>query len=383
DNIPSILEHGILSHVQVEKKGIDYTPIYSREIVEYRRSKQVSSDKTLWSYANLYFQPRNAMLYRVVFEKSLNDIAVIAVRPAILQLPDIYISTGGLGSPQSEILPYKGEGIKAIAKIRDATDKDWWNQIDGSKRELMAECLVPSKVPPELIEAIYVADHDIADNIKRMVSQHSIKVIPDPHMFFRSPVKVSLTDTLSIVEGDMFFSRLHTLTISVNCKGIMGKGLASTAKYRFPDVYVYYQDLCRNRKLRMGKPYLYKPETSFDYLLADEPSTLKKANAETWFLLFPTKDHWREQSNIQGIEKGLQWVQNNYRAQGIKSLAMPALGCGLGRLNWQDVGPLMCNYLSKLEIPVQIYLPVAGKIPEKYLSKDFLLPKATSGQLRY
>ncbi|TET78476.1 DUF4433 domain-containing protein, partial [candidate division TA06 bacterium] len=59
---------------------------------------------------------------------------------------------------------------------------------------------------------------------------------------------------------------------------------------------------------------------------------------------------------------------------GIKSIALPALGCGLGRLEWRAVGPLMCKSLSGLDIPVQIYLPAEKEIPDELLSKDFLLP---------
>lgn len=123
----------------------------------------------------------------------------------------------------------------------------------------------------------------------------------------------------------------------------------------------------------MGKPFLYKREASFDEDLSDEPMTLSSANLETWFLLFPTKKHWREDSDINGIEDGLRWLQNNYKNLNIKSLAIPALGCGLGNLNWHDVGPMMCKYLSKMNIPVWIYIPAEKKIPDEQLSKEFLL----------
>ena len=139
------------------------------------------------------------------------------------------------------------------------------------------------------------------------------------------------------------------------------------------DVYVFYQDLCGKRKLQMGTPQVYKREASVEYQLADEPSTLSNANSEKWFLLFPTKRHWREGADVKGIEEGLQWLGRNYTKEGIKSLAIPALGCGLGKLEWYDVGPLMCRYLKSFEIPVAIYLPTEKKIPSDLISKDFLL----------
>ena len=188
-------------------------------------------------------------------------------------------------------------------------------------------------------------------------------------MFFQPTKLIPITDNLELVEGDMFFSKLQTITVSVNCVGVMGKGIASRAKYQFPDVYVRYQDLCRSRQIKYGKPFLYKRESSFTSELADEPETMVNGMQTKWFLLFPTKDHWRNDSSLEGIEAGLQWIVKNYKKKEIESLALPALGCGLGKLEWKEVGPIMCKYLSQLEIPVQIYLPLEKKIPEEYLTK--------------
>jgi O-acetyl-ADP-ribose deacetylase (regulator of RNase III) len=91
--------------------------------------------------------------------------------------------------------------------------------------------------------------------------------------------------------------------------------------------------------------------------------------------LFATKRNWRENSDIVGIEQGLQWIVDNYKAEGIKSLAVPALGCGLGGLNWKDVGPLMCRYLSILDIPAVIYLPREKEIPREYVTPGYLLKR--------
>ncbi|MHC5595832.1 MAG: macro domain-containing protein [Nostoc sp.] len=192
-------------------------------------------------------------------------------------------------------------------------------------------------------------------------------------MFFLPYARIALTKTVSLIEGDMFFSKMQTLTISVNCVGVMGKGLASTAKYRFPDMYVHYEDLCKKKILQMGKPKLHKRESSIFNQLAEETTSLPSQNGETWFLLFPTKQHWKNNADLDGIEEGLKWVQDNYKKEGIKSLAMPALGCGLGNLEWSDVGRLMCKYLKNLDIHVSIYLPTDRKIAGEFLTKEFLL----------
>ena len=357
------------------------TPIYNAEIVAKRRDITTPDGRSLWSFANLYFQPRNPMLYKVVApgESTANNIAILGVQMSILNRPDIFISTGNAAHSLSVILPAH-EGRKAIPQIRKNIDKEYWTDESGSKRKIMAECLVPGTIPPEFICAIYVASRDAADRVKAMLRQFNIPIIPEPYMFFQPFRKIDLPDSsLSLIEGDMFFSRMQTVTVSVNCVGVMGKGLASRAKYQFPDVYVVYQDLCRRHTLQMGKPYLYKRESSFDYQLADEPTTLSNANLETWFLLFPTKRDWKERADIVGIEEGLQWLRDSYKKKGITSLAIPALGCGLGRLEWRDVGPLMYKYLEPLDIPVWIYLPAEKKVPDELLSKDFLSTVGLTG----
>jgi len=372
DNLCSILEKGILSHQTIIDEDVAFIPIYDEEIVTNRSQIQTPNGKTLWDYANVFFQPRNPMLYRVLIEKSKNDIAIVGVQPTILNDNNIFITTGNAAHSLSEILPPQ-KGLKILQKILKNIDKEWWKSEDGSKREIMAECLVPNRIPQNNINVIYVANVEIADRVRSIVAQYGTLVIPEPRMFFQPDVQSVLSSNLSLVLGDMFFSRMQTLTISVNTVGIMGKGLASRAKYQFPDVYVAYQDMCRTKKLRMGKPVVYTTEYSLDQQLADEPQYLANGLKETKFLLFATKDHWRYRANIGGIEEGLQWLQKNYVKEGIESLAIPALGCGLGQLEWMDVGPLMCRYLSTLKIPIQIYLPAEKKISAELLTRDYLL----------
>lgn len=369
ENLPSILDKGILSHQRIVSEGIKYTQIYDEQIVSNRREKRAPNGASLWAFANLYFQPSNPMLYRVTRQKPPEEVAILAIRRDVLNRQDIFLSDGNAASGNTKIQKVSKGLIQTIGKQIDTV---WWAQVDG-KRRSMAECLVPDEVPPEYIQAIYVSSHKVAEKVRELIPSSKLPVIPEPSRFFQSRTVVQLTPNLFILDGDMFFSGRHTLTISVNCVGVMGRGLASRAKYLFPDVYVYYQDLCKRRTLQLGKPALYRRESPLDYQLADEPSTLLNANTEAWFLLFPTKYHWRDRADLEGIEKGLAWIVNNYPQMGLKSLALPALGCGLGGLEWQHVGPMLCKHMSKLGIPVSIYLPAEKKIPEEYLSKDFLL----------
>jgi len=374
-NTKSILEKGILCHKRIEESGIPYERIYNKEVVSRRESITVPDGRSLWSFANLFFQARNPMLYTVVRNKPLDEIAVIGVDRSILDRADIFISTGNAAHSQSEIVP-ASEKKKVLPKIIYNINRVYWNEVDGSKRTIMAECLVPDFVPPQLIRSVYFGDYKAKYKTEESIGKSiDIPFVFVPRMFFQPSRSRQITSSFSVVDGDMFFSQAQTLTVSVNTVGVMGKGVASRAKYQFPDVYVHYQDVCRSHKLQIGKPVLYKREASFDYELADEPSTLENVNAETWFLLFPTKRHWRDDSKIEDIEAGLRWIVENYKKEGIKSLALPALGCGLGRLDWKDVGPLICRYLSALDIPVCVYLPAEHEISDKLISPEFLLSR--------
>jgi len=378
ENLPSILQNGILCHRKVEEEKVLYTPIYDREIVENRKNIQLKDGKNLWDFVNLYFQPRNAMLYRIMYFSGVKgeDVCIIGVTNSILNRGDIFITDGNAASYNTQF--YSGKDIdKNLKKIREMIDKEWWANEDGSKRQLMAECLVPERVLPDQISEIYVPDHAARLKVEKKISQlkigREIPVIPEPELFFLPSRKITLTPNLSLVEGDMFFSRKQTLTISVNTLGVMGKGVASRAKYQFPDVYVLYQDLCKKGILKMGEPYLYKREASLDLVLAEGAEKLKDLNLQTWFLLFPTKTDWRQMADLKGIMQGLKWLVDNYKKEGIKSLALPALGCGLGWLPWAIVGPILCQYLMNLDIPVDIHLPLEQKIPDVQLSPEYLI----------
>ncbi|MFY9223020.1 MAG: DarT ssDNA thymidine ADP-ribosyltransferase family protein [Blastocatellia bacterium] len=371
ENLPSIFEHGILCHSLLEEKQLVSTAIYDNNIVNNRKEKLTPDGKKLWDFANFYFQPRNPMLYRVVNEKSKDDIVVLGIRPQILTKSGIYLTDGNAANTDTNIYTYE-QGLKSLSEIWEVVSSEWWNSVDGSKRKIMAECLIPDLVSPNMIHTIYVSNNGLINKTKELLPKQQIAIIAEPKMFFY-PVLRRITKNLFLVEGDMFFSKAQTLTVSVNTVGVMGKGLASRAKYQFPDVYVKYQEVCRSKELTMGNPYLYKREASFDYELADEPSTLNTINAIKWFLLFPTKHHWRKNSDLQGIEKGLNWIVENYEKEKIKSLALPALGCGLGNLEWKDVGPMMCRYLSKLSVSVLIYLPREIDIPNEQRTAEFLL----------
>ena len=152
--------------------------------------------------------------------------------------------------------------------------------------------------------------------------------------------------------GNIFDSKAQTLVNTVNCVGIMGKGLALEFKKHFPDMYKDYAQKCKAGEVKLGRPYLFK-HTMYQ-----------------WILLFPTKDDWRSISKLSDIEEGLRWLKKHYKDWGIQSLAVPPLGCGLGALDWRIVGPTLYRHLNKLDIPVELYAPTGT--PARELQPDFL-----------
>lgn len=152
--------------------------------------------------------------------------------------------------------------------------------------------------------------------------------------------------------GNIFDSKAKTLVNTVNCVGVMGKGIALEFKNRYPSMYKEYVSLCKSGDVKPGVPYFHRD------LLG------------TSILNFPTKDHWRSPSKLSYVISGLDWFVDNYSNLGIDSIAFPPLGCGNGGLSWEIVGPIMYQKLKDLPIDIEIYAPFGTK--QEQLSLKFL-----------
>ena len=141
---------------------------------------------------------------------------------------------------------------------------------------------------------------------------------------------------LTYLRTSIFDSSAHTLVNTVNCVGVMGKGLAKEFKSREPAMFRAYQALCDEKKLEPGLLWLWRGKNS-------------------WVLNFPTKLHWRSPSRLEWIEAGLAKFVDRYRDLGIESISFPRLGCGNGDLDWDEVRVIMERYLGDLTIPVFIH----------------------------
>lgn len=165
---------------------------------------------------------------------------------------------------------------------------------------------------------------------------------------------------MKILIGDILQSKVQTLINTVNCVGIMGKGIALEFKNRFPEMFVDYARRCERGEVKPGVPYINK--TLFP----------------PYVINFPTKDHWKSASKITDIEKGLQYLLTHYKDWGVTSLAIPPLGCGNGQLEWRAVGPMIYKYANQMDIPVEIYAPYGT--PPRELTVEFLSQTVAAAQ---
>lgn len=133
------------------------------------------------------------------------------------------------------------------------------------------------------------------------------------------------------------------IVIPVNTVGVPGAGLALAWAKQYPDASRLYKAACKNGSFGIGR------------ILVATAIPLNKPLQH--FLCFPTKEHWRNPSRMKYIEAGLPVLAKMCTHLQLTSIAVPALGCGLGGLRWQDVFPAIKKHLDALEIVVRFYPP--------------------------
>ena len=147
------------------------------------------------------------------------------------------------------------------------------------------------------------------------------------------------------IKGDMFDDQSEAIVNTVNCVGVMGKGVAKEFKRRWPDNFKMYKKLCDAKELSPGMMYIHDNSGMF-------------AKGPRFLINFPTKQHWRAKSKIEYIIDGLDSFVKQVRALGIKSVALPPLGCGNGGLPWDKVRQLIEEKCAALpDVKFHVYTP--------------------------
>lgn len=165
--------------------------------------------------------------------------------------------------------------------------------------------------------------------------------------------------------GDILKSDAEALVNTVNCVGIMGRGIAKKFKEAYPENFKVYKAACARDELQPGRMFVFKTGT------LTNPKHI---------INFPTKRHWRGKSRMEDIEAGLQALAEEIRRLGIRSIAIPPLGSGLGGLDWQDVRPRIEAALRGLDDVHVIVFEPNGAPASKSSTRSKEVPNMTSGR---
>src|SRR5258708_37582284 len=143
-------------------------------------------------------------------------------------------------------------------------------------------------------------------------------------------------------DGDLLATDAEALVNTVNTVGVMGKGIALQFKQAFPDNYRAYEAACKRGEVEIGKMFVFHRSTGNPRLIIN----------------FPTKKHWRGRSKIADIESGIRALIEVVKREGVRSIAVPPLGCGNGGLEWSQVRPRIERAFADVpNVPVQLSFP--------------------------
>jgi len=147
---------------------------------------------------------------------------------------------------------------------------------------------------------------------------------------------------IRFTSGDIIRDEADALVNTVNCVGVMGRGIALQFKKAFPNNFKAYKKACLRGEVVPGRMFV----TEQDSLVGPR-----------FIINFPTKRHWRGRSRIEDIESGLEALCHEIKEREIKSIAIPPLGSGLGGLNWSEVKARIIVVLEAVDISVCVYEP--------------------------
>ncbi len=167
------------------------------------------------------------------------------------------------------------------------------------------------------------------------------------------------------VSGDILKADTEALVNTVNCVGVMGRGIAFQFKNAFPDNFEAYKVACERGEVLPGHVFVHETGSLIP---------------PRYIINFPTKRHWRGKSRIEDIQTGLSALVDAIVAREIGSVAIPPLGSGLGGLDWSEVRPLIEKAMAVLPyVEVQVFEP-SGKMEGSRASNSAIIPKMTPGR---
>lgn len=152
-------------------------------------------------------------------------------------------------------------------------------------------------------------------------------------------------------QGNLLEENAEAIVNTVNCVGVMGKGIALQFKRAYPENFRQYDQACKSGEVQPGRMFTVATDSLFN---------------PRYIINFPTKRHWKGKSKIEDIKSGLKALVAEVKQLGITSIAIPPLGCGNGGLNWAEVKPLIQSAFAQLpNVQVIIFEPSGAPAAEK------------------
>ncbi|MEG1070531.1 MAG: macro domain-containing protein [Akkermansia sp.] len=165
--------------------------------------------------------------------------------------------------------------------------------------------------------------------------------------------------------GNLFDTSADALVNTVNCVGVMGRGIALQFKKSYPDNFKEYAKACKAGEVIPGKMFVHSTD---------------RLTSPSFIINFPTKRHWKEASRLEDIETGLKDLVSVIQKNGITSIAIPPLGCGLGGLDWTIVKARIEEALKDLtNVDIIVYAP-NGAPEANQMTRNTKIPKITPGR---
>ncbi len=173
---------------------------------------------------------------------------------------------------------------------------------------------------------------------------------------------------IEFTKGNLFEADVEALVNTVNTVGVMGKGIALQFSRQFPEIMPVYEAACKDGSLVVGTVQTIRL------------ALLAGMGGPSYVINFPTKKHWKGDSKIEYVESGLRSLRAEIEKYGIKSIAVPPLGCGLGGLDWADVRQRIIETLGDMpNVRIKVFEP-AGTPAAKEMKPASAKPKMTPGR---
>jgi len=169
---------------------------------------------------------------------------------------------------------------------------------------------------------------------------------------------------IKFTKGDILTADVEALVNTVNCVGVMGRGIALQFKNKFPENFKVYMAACKKQEVLPGKMFVFDTGTLV---------------FPRYIINFPTKRHWKGKSRMEDIDSGLEDLVRVIEEKNIQSIALPPLGSGLGGLDWQEVRNRIENALCSSNVQVFVFEP-SGAPQNDVMSHVKKVPTMTAGK---